>query len=499
VVAQLIHEAVARQARLRPEAVAVEDRGERLTYQTLDAAAQAWAARLADLGVGGGTLVPLLLPRSTRLIVALLAVLRCGAGYAALDPRWPRERVDGVLSQLGSRMLVTDSAKSFENVRVWQPPTSPAADGRGGGSAAYAGTADAPASVFFTSGTSGMPKGVVSPHRATMRLFAPDGPLTFGPGTVMLQSAPAAWDAFSFELWGVLTSGGTCVVAPEDHLLPDTLRRLVASSGVNTAWMTSSLFNLFVEVDPDSFRGLQRLYIGGERLSAVHVRRFLAQYPEIRLFNGYGPVETCVFATVHPIVPQDCEADDGIPIGRPVPGTRVHLLDEHDRECPPGVSGELCVSGEGVAHGYLGDPVLTMARFGDVVVGGLRRRIYRTGDRGFQDTDGTFHFIGRTDRQVKIRGYRIEPEEVEACAAGLPEVTRCVAVPVPGQLGTYDRLALFYTGPPGQPEDATGLRRSLAQHLPSYAVPDLVSRVDKLPLTPNGKIDHAALLAALAS
>jgi D-alanine--poly(phosphoribitol) ligase subunit 1 len=493
---ELIHQAVARHARRTPDAIAVVDRGQRLDYRTLDDAAGAWAASLAEAGVAPGTLVPLLLPRSARLVVALLAVLKCGAAYAALDPRWPRERVAGLLARLDPPVLVTDDAAAHPQVPAWRPPDQPVAARP---FAPYAGGADAPACIFFTSGTSGVPKGVVSPHRAATRLFTPDGPLPFGPGTVLLQAAPASWDAFSLELWGALTTGGTSVIAPDDYLLPDTLHGLVETAGVNTAWLTSSLFNLFNEIDPDCFGGLGRLYIGGERLSVEFVGQFLAGHPEIELFNGYGPVESCVFVTTHPIGPADLARPDGVPIGRPVPGTEVHVLDPDDRVCPPGAAGELCVSGAGLATGYLHDHELTAARFGDVVIDGRPCRVYRTGDRGYRDADGLLHFTGRVDRQVKVRGHRIEPEEIEACAGRLPQVSRCAAVPVPGELGSYDWLALFYTSGAPADDDGSGIRRSLAQRLPAYAVPDVVRRVDRLPITSNGKIDHAALLSLLAA
>ncbi|WP_093492093.1 amino acid adenylation domain-containing protein [Streptomyces sp. 2112.3] len=492
--AGLIHQAVAHRARTEPEAPAVVDGTIRLDYATLDAAADAWAARLAAAGAAPDTLVPVLLPRSARLYVALLAVLKCGAGYAALDPRWPRERIDAVLRQLGGPVLVTD-LDDLSGWPVWRPPGDFADLGGAGAFRAYDGPSDAPATVFFTSGTSGTPKGVVSPHAATTRLFTADGPLAFGPGSVMLQAAPSAWDAFSLELWGMLTTGGTCVTAAEDYLLPDTLRHLIAACAVDNAWLTASLFNLFTEIDLDCFQGLRSLHIGGERLSTAHVDRFLAAHPGVRLVNGYGPVESCVFATVHPVTAQDCRAERGVPIGRPVPGTAVHVLDENGRECPPGAVGELCVSGAGLAHGYLGDPALTAARFHESGPGGTR--LYRTGDQGLRDADGVFHFTGRTDRQVKIRGYRIEPEEIEAHAARLPGITHCVAVPVPGQLGNYDRLALFYTSSGEAADDPVLLRRALGLRLPAHAVPDVVRRVHRLPVTANGKVDRSELLATL--
>jgi non-ribosomal peptide synthetase component F len=289
----------------------------------------------------------------------------------------------------------------------------------------------------------------------------------------MCQAAPAAWDAFSLELWGMLTTGGTVVIVPDDHLLPHVLQHHIVDDGVNTAWLTASLFNLFVDLEPDCFKGLSHLLSGGERLSPAHVGEFLARHPEVRLTNGYGPVESCVFATCHRVTPADVTRPDGIPLGRPVPQTGVHLED-----------GEILISGAGLALGYLGDPELTAARF----AGGR----YRTGDRGVLDDDGLLHFRGRVDRQVKIRGHRIEPAEIEAAAGGLAGVRSCAVVPVPGAAGGFDRLALFFVGSVAAPE----VRRRLRAVLPPYAIPDTVRQVDAMPVTANGKADERALLTS---
>ncbi|SEM40674.1 amino acid adenylation domain-containing protein [Streptacidiphilus jiangxiensis] len=523
---QLIHEAVARQAALRPDAVAVVCRGERLTYREVDSLADAWSVELAALGAGPGTLVPVHLPRSPAQIVALLAVLKCGAAYAALDRRWPEPRLADVLGQLAPPVVVTDDAAAvgFAGIPVWlvpalrsapapEPPPAPESRSALQGSAEPSAPhpphpphvglpASAAACVFFTSGTTGAPKGVVSPHAATTRLFADHGPLALGPGRVMAQAAPSPWDAFSLELWGMLTTGGTVVVIEDDYLLPDTLREVVTESGVNTLWLTSSLFNLFVEVDLDAFAGLQQLVIGGERLSPSRVGQFLERFPETALWNGYGPVESCVFATMHPVRPEDCAVPNGIPIGTPVPGTAVHLLDDGD-ECPVGVVGELCVSGDGLALAYLGNDELTARCFPDVELADGPRRVYRTGDLAHRDADGVLHYVGRADRQVKVRGYRIEPAEIESTALRLAQVAGCAAVPVPGQLGAFDRIALFCTVPQAAVpvtvrETERLIRAELERLLPLHAVPDVVRLVERIPVTANGKADHHALLSELA-
>ncbi|MDH6440269.1 D-alanine--poly(phosphoribitol) ligase subunit 1 [Streptomyces sp. SAI-144] len=489
---ELIHQAVARHAAIRPDATALVHRNGTVTYRELADRAQQWARALRQEGAGPGQYVAVCLPRSPDLVTALLAVLTTGAAYAALDPRWPAERTAAVLERLAPVRVITQD-------RLPEPAAAHPGVGDTEPSQLHGGS---PACVFFTSGTSGAPKGVVSPHRATMRLFAPDGPLAFGPGAVLPVAAATPWDAFSLELWGALTTGGTGVLVESDYLLPPTLEELTACHGVNTAWLTASLFNLFVEDAPESFTGLERLYIGGERLSPSHVSRFLRAHPDIALYNGYGPVESCVFATVHRIREEDCLAPDGIPLGSPVPATAVHVLDGV-AEAAPGEVGELCVSGDGLAVGYLADDALTEACFSRVRLrDGERVRVYRTGDLGYADERGRMRFTGRSDRQFKVRGHRLEPEEIESCAATLAPVTRSTVVPIPGELGTYDGIALFYTGDDGPSAAAddgecTEIRALLGRRLPSYAVPDVVTRVDRFPVTGNGKVDSRALLALL--
>jgi amino acid adenylation domain-containing protein len=486
---RLIHRQVEARAAESPEAVALVFRGGRTSYEVLNAAADSCAAELARRGAGPGVIVPVMLPRTPALVLSLLAILKTGAAYAAFDTRWPEGRKDALLRLLNSPVAVGQPestagvvAPAIRSLPEWaalgeRPPASPDDPAM-------------PAAVFFTSGTTGEPKGVVSPHQATTRLFDAAGPMAFGPKQVMMQGASPAWDAFNLELWGMLTTGGTTVITDHDFLVPGALQRLISDERVTTAWLSASLFNLFIDNSPSAFSGLQSLFIGGERLSVQHVREFLARYPDVQLVNGYGPVETCVFATCHPISAADLDVPGGIPLGRPVPGTGIVLVD-----------GEICVSGSGLASGYLGQPLLTAQRFREELVDGTPTRVYRTGDLGTLDADGVLHFRGRADRQVKIRGYRIEPAEIEAAAGGLPGVGRCVTVPVPGpEPGTFRELALFYQKSSLEPDCAPAparMRRLLGDLLPGYALPGLIREVGEIPVTLNGKTDTAALLAGL--
>ncbi|WP_330460673.1 amino acid adenylation domain-containing protein [Streptomyces sp. NBC_00820] len=512
-----VHGIFSAHATATPDAVCLVEDGTTVTYGLLDRASDAYAVHLADLGVGPGDLVPVRLPRGTELVATVLAVLKLGAAYALVDAAWPPARVADVLEQLDARVLVDgtdpnpnpdpdpDPDRDPDPVRGgvvrWTPPPGglTAVDGQGAGFRPVTAGGGDPCCVFFTSGTTGRPKGVLTPHRATVRLFRPhDAVARFHAGTVMPQAAPVPWDGYSLELWSVLLNGGTSVVVPEPYLTPGALRSGIARHGVDTVWLTASLFNMIVDEDPDAFDGLTQVMTGGERLSVPHVRRFLGRHPDIALINGYGPVESTVFATTHHVRPEDCDRPGGIPIGRPVPDTRIHVLDG-DRVCAAGETGEVCIAGHGLALRYLGRPELTAERFTEVDVDGTPVRVYRTGDLAARDEGGLLHYLGRADRQVKIRGHRVEPAEVERqIEALLPAVRRATVLALRDEAGACRGLAAFCV--PEHPGDRLdGALETVRAALVSYHRPEHLLGVDALPLTGNGKLDERALLALLPS
>ena len=476
--------AVAAYARETPAAVAVRANGRDHTYAELTADACRWAGLLRAAGVGPGDTVAVRLPREPRLVAVLLGVLRCGAGYLAVDPAWPDARVRQALARGGGPLVLdeSDPGVGATELRVGRDP----------GREYLAESLSAPeltASVFFTSGSTGRPKAVLSPHRAAIGVLARAGYASFDAGCRMLAAAPAPWDAFSLELWGPLLNGGTAVLADDDPDLAGRLRRHIARDRVNTVWLTASVFNALTDDDPGSFTGLRAVLTGGERLSPEHVDRFLAGHPDIALTNGYGPCEATVFVSTHRLGPDAHHGAADVPLGVALSGVDIAVA-------APGIGGvgEIVVGGVGLGHGYLGDPRATARAFVPAHDG---RRRYRTGDLGWFDADGLLRYRGRLDRQLKIRGQRVEPEEVEEFVLGALPVSQVEVTGVPGPRGETVGLAVHVL-PRHRGESTVDWWDRLsaaAAELPAYLRPQRLLVHDSFPLLANGKVDRAALTA----
>ncbi|KUL30332.1 hypothetical protein ADL12_27185 [Streptomyces regalis] len=467
---------------------------ERLSYGELDARADRLAGLLRRHGVRPGALVGVHLERSAEMVVALLGTLKAGAGHVMLDPDFPAERLRGMAADAGVAVVVA---------RRGSPPTGIAAESVAVEDAEEAppverGVVDVrpqdPACVMFTSGSTGRPKGIVASHAAITGTLTGQDFASFGAGAVWLQCSPVSWDAFALELWGPLLGGGLCVLHPGQRPDPVVMAGLVERHAVTSLYLSASLFHVIVDEYPRALAGVSELIVGGEPLSPAHAARALERYPGLRLSNGYGPVEGMVFLTVHPVTAEEVRDGRPVPIGRPLAGKRLRVLDERLRPVADGERGELYAAGAGVALGYCGRPGLTAERFVADPYGAAGELMYRTGDLVRRRADGVLEYLGRADAQVKIRGFRVEPGEVETVLAGHPGVVRAAVVARPDATG--DKRLVAYVVPRDghrQRLSERQLRDHAARVLADYLVPAAFVLLDALPLTANGKLDRAAL------
>ncbi|MFG1644976.1 amino acid adenylation domain-containing protein [Amycolatopsis sp. NPDC049252] len=476
-----------------PDAVAVSSEDEVLTYAELAARSERLARRLAGLGVAVEDTVGLLVARSAEVAVAEVAVVRAGAAYVPLDVRAPADRMRGVLAAAGCGVLLADRASAAEARQLGvarllvideQAPEGPLPEALDPDNLAY---------VMYTSGSTGVPKGVAVRHRDVVAR-ALDHRVGREHERVLLHSPPA-FDASTYELWAPLLHGGQVVVAPPGDLDAGTLRQTITAHRVTGLWLTGGLFGLIARYAPGSLADVREVWTGGDVVPGAAVRRVLTHCPGTTVINGYGPTETTVFATAHEMRDARSVADELL-IGRALDGTRVAVLDGNLRPVRTGVTGELYIAGAGLARGYLNRPALTAERFLPDPSGTDGARMYRSGDLAQWTGDGLLRFAGRSDDQLKIRGFRVEPGEVERALTACAGVAQAVVSAVertPGQRS----LVAYVVATPGHPEPtATSLRAALTTVLPDYMIPSAFVVLDEFPLTPNGKVDTRALPSA---
>jgi amino acid adenylation domain-containing protein len=423
-----------------------------------------------------------------------VGVIEAGGAYVPLDPGYPAERLRYMIEDSGVEVILTDHAGA-----KWLPSTAARLllieeIGKAAEEVPTASVGpESLAYVIYTSGSTGRPKGVMVEHRPIVRLTKNNPFVHLGPDAVMLQYAPATFDAATFEIWGSLLNGARLVIAPPGTLSLEELGAVIRERQITTLWLTAGLYHLIVDERLDDLRGVRELLAGGEALSADHVKRLLTRAPGVTLINGYGPTEGTTFTCCRPIVSAG-EIGETVPIGRPIANTKAYVLDHNLSPVPVGVAGELYIGGDGLARGYVGTPRLTAEQFFPNPFG--TGRLYRTGDRVRWTTRGELEFLGRLDEQLKVRGFRVEPSEIESALREHELVGDAVIIGRKPQVGGTTALLGYITRRNGADAPAPGeVREYLRGRLPEHMVPSRILVLDALPLTPNGKIDRKALPA----
>lgn len=496
-VCQLIEE----QAQRTPGAVALVFEDQELTYAQLNGKANQLAHRLQNHGVQIEDRVAIYMERSAEAIIALLAILKSGGAYVAIDPAYPPDRIAFILNATNARLVITQ-----ENLTTHLPPEAaattvcidrdwPVIERASSSDLKLPISADNLAYIAYTSGSTGMPKGAAIVHRAIVRLVRGSSYARLGPQESIVQFAPIAFDASTFEIWGCLLNGGRLVVAPGGVTGVEHLGAVLRQNRITTAWLTAGLFHWMVDHQLSDLCAVPQLMAGGDVLSPTHVMKFLAEAgDQAVLINGYGPTENTTFTCCHPVKKAD-RFTASVPVGPPIANTRVYVLDPQMNPVPVGVPGELFIGGDGLARCYWEAADLTAEKFvPDPYSARAGERLYRSGDRMRWLPNGILEFLGRMDNQIKIRGYRVELGEIESVLNSYPKIREAVVLAAEESSGDKSLVAYFSIRPPNE-VTSEELRQHLRTKLPEYMVPPTLVLVTEFPMTVVGKVDRKALAA----
>ncbi|MBB1616697.1 non-ribosomal peptide synthetase [Pseudomonas sp. UMC65] len=516
--ALLVHQRIAAQAAATPEALALVVDAERLDYGQLNAQANRLAHCLQAQGIGPGDRVGLALKRGPQLIVSLLAVLKSGAAYVPLDPQYPQERLAFMIADSRLSLLLSDTGSWAANllpdsVLHWDLPSL--AQRLSQCSSADPQNRACPqdlAYVIYTSGSTGVPKGVAIDHRALSAFCEAAADYSALTATdKVLQFATFSFDGFVEQCYPALCLGAALVMRGDEPWAVEQLAAVIVSQGVTLADLPAAYWHLLAkQCMADGIRSLGRLrqvHVGGEAMSVEGLRLWhAAGLGAVRLLNTYGPTEATVVSSVHDCREQDASEVYGIPIGQPIIGRALRIIDGDLNPLPEGGTGELCIgSASSLAQGYFDRPGLTAERFiPDPFARQPGARLYRSGDLARYNPQGAIEYIGRIDHQVKIRGFRIELGEIEARLSARPDVREAVVLAVPANNGMQLVAYVVPSALPGDTNDGLGdaqaqaercalIKAGLKEKLPDYMLPNHVLLLLRLPLNPNGKLDRKAL------
>ena len=494
-----IHHLFEDQVAKAPDNVAIVFETSQLTYSELNEKSNQLAHYLQERGVKPETLVGICVDRSLEMIIGLLGILKAGGAYVPIDPAYPEDRISYMLDDAGCGIVLTQEHIGLVQAgteviyldsdwdNIGNSPTSNVISGVKSDNLAY---------VIYTSGSTGKPKGTLIEHKSVIRLVSNGGFSFLRNPKVVLQYATISFDASIFEIWGSLCNGSQLIVCPPRNLGIDELGQIIKQFKIEVLWLTSGLFSLVVENGITMLEDVKYLLAGGDVLNKNHVARVLETHKSMTVINGYGPTESTTFASLY-FMTQQSAINASVPIGKPLDNTGLYILDKNQKLVPIGIAGELCISGDGLARGYLNQPELTAEQFiKNPFSDDPQSRLYKTGDLARYLPDGNIEFLGRLDDQVKIRGFRIELGEIESVLNTQEGVNTSVVLAK--EVSDGNKQLVAYIVPSRDTENDASLnirelREELSKTLPDYMVPSLFVRLDAMPLTSNGKVDKKAL------
>jgi len=490
---QSIQEAFERVSQALPHHTAIKICDREISFKTLNHRANACAAHLIACGVCPGDFVALHMARCVEMVVAMLAILKCGGAYYPIDSGSPPSRNAACLDQTETKIVIADCEEIdvYAVGRRWICTNREAQlfNDELTDFDSHQGCRDDKAYVMFTSGSTGQPKGVVVPHRAVLRLVIGSDFINISPSDRVMQFAPPSFDAATFEFWGAMLNGACLVLYSGSVFDPNLFRKEMGDNNVSILWLTAALFHLVTESFIEALQGLRVLLAGGDVLNVRNVNKVLDVIPNIKIINGYGPTENTTFTCCH-VMSTTNRPNGRVPIGRAIHGTRIHVLNPSFLPVQQGEEGELFASGDGVALGYLGGALSNRAFFANAdIAPGL---IYRTGDIVKENENGEIEFIGRTDNQIKLRGYRVSLEDIRENLVKIDGVSD--ALVLRKNFASGDQLLSAYV----KCRDEVSLtidmvREALAVLVPEYMVPDQIIIDSSLPINRNGKLDRASI------
>jgi amino acid adenylation domain-containing protein/non-ribosomal peptide synthase protein (TIGR01720 family) len=476
-----------------PNGIALVQKEVEITYRLLDQHSSQLANYLVECGVTRDTLIPFCLERSCDVFVVMLAILKAGGAYIPIEINYPASRIEYILKDSSASTVIISEKYSavFENLNF--DTEIIALESVKNRLATYSKKApnvkilpEQLAYAIYTSGTTGKPKGTLIEHKSISRLCYLSE-LTFDEQTRMLQLASISFDAAGIEIWTTLLRGGTLIIYPDADIDLARLNEVINQHKVNTTWFTAGLLDQWVQhpIDNDTFK---YIIAGGDILTPASIRKLHEALPQVTVINGYGPTENTVLTTSYEI-PRDFDVKRSIPIGYPLPGTSVFIMDEQLQLVPIGVIGELLTSGIGLSRGYLNQVDLTNEKFIEhPFIKGVK--LYRTGDLARWNANGVLEFFGRKDQQIKLRGYRIELGEIETTINEIDSIKQAVVVVRNDTQNRKQLVAYFQTE---SVLDIKDLKLNLQEKLPAYMIPSAYVKVDEFPLNSNGKIDRRKL------